>query len=394
MDFAQALRALMAERGISGNALARRVPCDKALISRYVNGKRKPPAKVARLLDDILGAGGQLAALAAPSAPWHALNGTFTPDDEDRLTAAIHAPSRLTAAAVDSLAVILAAQRALEDQAGSAAVREPVRVQLATVGNLVAGARGAIRPALTDVAAQWAEFAGWLAISAGQPGEATRMYGRAAEWSAEAGNTTMAATVLSFRGHLAFLAGQFGTTIGLSRAAQRDPAVWAGQRAYDAHQEARGLAATGEWKAAARKLGEAADLTAFTACQGGQPPPWIYYYTQPFYVLERGWAYLYLGRHDRAANDQAIRFLKEGLAGLDEGTRSSEWAAEHRRHLVSAYYQAGAPDRAAAEAMEVAQVARSAGSASLLGALRRQHARLAARWPADPDVALLGEALR
>jgi transcriptional regulator with XRE-family HTH domain len=64
---------------------------------------------------------------------------------------------------------------------------------------------------------------------------------------------------------------------------------------------------------------------------------------------------------------------------IDEGTRRSEWAAEHRRHLVSAYAQAGAPDRAVAEALEVVRVARSADSASLLGAVRRQHARLAAR---------------
>ncbi|HEY4853815.1 MAG TPA: helix-turn-helix transcriptional regulator [Streptosporangiaceae bacterium] len=395
MDFAQALRASMDERGMSGNALAHRVHCDKALISRFVNGKQAPSAKLARLIDEALGAGGELAELTAPPHPLGAApDGTFTPDDEDRLLAAARSPSRIGTATVESLAVILAAQRNLEDQVGSAAVREPVRAQIAAVGNLVTGARGTIRPALTDVAAQWAEFAGWLAISTGQPAEARRMYDRAAEWAAEAGNTTMAATILSFRGHLAFLLGQFGATIGLSRAAQRDPAIWAGQRAYDAHQEARGLAVTGERNAAVRKLGEAAGLVALTEEQGGQPPPWIYYYTPSFYALERGWAYLYLSRRDPAANDQAIRYLTEGLAGLDEGTRRSEWAAEHRRHLVNAYAQAGAPDRAAAEAMEVVRVARSAGSASLLGAVRRQHARLAARWPDDPDVALLGEALR
>jgi transcriptional regulator with XRE-family HTH domain len=69
MDFAEALRARMAERGISGNSLARRVPCDKALISRFVNGKQKPSGKLARRLDEVLETGGELAALADLTAP-------------------------------------------------------------------------------------------------------------------------------------------------------------------------------------------------------------------------------------------------------------------------------------------------------------------------------------
>jgi transcriptional regulator with XRE-family HTH domain len=64
MEFSEALRALMAQRGIGGNALARRVFCDRSLISRYLNGKQPPSAKMAAKLDDVLGAGGALAALA------------------------------------------------------------------------------------------------------------------------------------------------------------------------------------------------------------------------------------------------------------------------------------------------------------------------------------------
>ena len=63
--FAEALRALMAERGISGNALARQVPCDAALISRYVTGKQQPSHRMACRVDEVLSARGKLAALAA-----------------------------------------------------------------------------------------------------------------------------------------------------------------------------------------------------------------------------------------------------------------------------------------------------------------------------------------
>jgi uncharacterized SAM-binding protein YcdF (DUF218 family)/transcriptional regulator with XRE-family HTH domain len=67
-SFGEALRALMGERDISGNALARRVPCDSALISRYVNGKQDPSRRMAQRLDEALGAEGSLVALV-PSTP-------------------------------------------------------------------------------------------------------------------------------------------------------------------------------------------------------------------------------------------------------------------------------------------------------------------------------------
>ena len=87
MGFAEALRTLMAERGMSQRTLARRVPCDKGLISRYVNGKQPPSQRMARLVDEALGAGGELAALAPRATMWRpsGLNGEFSPADEERL---------------------------------------------------------------------------------------------------------------------------------------------------------------------------------------------------------------------------------------------------------------------------------------------------------------------
>jgi transcriptional regulator with XRE-family HTH domain len=66
-DFASRLAALMAERGLGVLALARRVPCDKALISRLAAGRQQPSAQIARRLDDILEVGGALAALRGAS---------------------------------------------------------------------------------------------------------------------------------------------------------------------------------------------------------------------------------------------------------------------------------------------------------------------------------------
>jgi transcriptional regulator with XRE-family HTH domain len=66
--FAGALRALMDERGLSTSALARKVPCDKTLVSRYRNGSQPPSLRMARRLDDALDAGGELEALARSTA--------------------------------------------------------------------------------------------------------------------------------------------------------------------------------------------------------------------------------------------------------------------------------------------------------------------------------------
>jgi transcriptional regulator with XRE-family HTH domain len=52
----------MTERGMSGYALARRIPCDRGLISRYVNGKQQPSRRLAQRIDQVLGADGSLVA--------------------------------------------------------------------------------------------------------------------------------------------------------------------------------------------------------------------------------------------------------------------------------------------------------------------------------------------
>src|SRR5215472_2342345 len=64
MDFGTLLRELMREQEMTGRGLARRVPCDPALISRLSHGRRPPSARIANRLDDLLGAGGALIAAA------------------------------------------------------------------------------------------------------------------------------------------------------------------------------------------------------------------------------------------------------------------------------------------------------------------------------------------
>src|SRR6266446_5218616 len=69
MEFAERLQALMAERGISERELARQAHCDRSYIHLLKQGKRRAGRRMAQLLDDALGAGGALAAVAALAEP-------------------------------------------------------------------------------------------------------------------------------------------------------------------------------------------------------------------------------------------------------------------------------------------------------------------------------------
>ncbi|MEV5412732.1 helix-turn-helix transcriptional regulator [Thermopolyspora sp. NPDC052614] len=394
--FGEHARALMHDRGISLRRLAKQIHYDAGYLSKVLNGHKRPSLAMAELLDTALDTDGELLNLVWTERKWraptHGIDGELTPDDEERLMLTARRPSRVDAAVVDSLSTILAAQRRAEDALGSGPLLTPVAAQLTTIEDLVVDARGPLRPRLVDIASQWAEFLGWLHTSTGDADQASRWFDRASEWAAEAGNATMAATAFSFKGHLAFLLGHMGPAVGLSRVAAHDPSVWIGQRAYDAHQEARALAVMGD-PTAERRLAEAAEMAAAVEEHRDRTPPWIYYYTAPFYLLERGWAYRLLGRDNERLNGKAIDHLTAGISALGDGRRS-QWAAEYIYHLAFALFQTGEVGQACASADEAAMIARRTGSDRLLARLRGLHRRMQARWPKDPRVSELGDRLR
>src|SRR6266567_2064936 len=62
-EFTDELQRLMSEHGIGVRELARQVPCNPGHISQLRNGQKRPSAQIAKRLDEVLGAGGRLAAL-------------------------------------------------------------------------------------------------------------------------------------------------------------------------------------------------------------------------------------------------------------------------------------------------------------------------------------------
>lgn len=400
-DFPGTLRALMTQRGVSACELARQLPCDPSLISRYRNGRQKPSAKMARRLDEVLGADGVLAALADSTLPGRraVLAGGLLaggllgvgPEVLERLAWTQRHPPQIDSVTVESLADVLAAQRRAEDALGSAAILRPVLAQLTVVEDLVKQAHGSVRPGLVQVAQQWAQFAGWLCRDTGDLPGARACCAQALEWAAELGDRSMIATVLVERSYMAAEAGEVGAMIGLAQGAQRDTRAATEQRALAAGLEARGYAMAGDSAGAERGLGQAQDLAAALANRSQDGRPWSYWMTPAFFQKVAGFTCGYLAGTDHRWHDRAVALL----AARPETSEAALWApAAYLTHLAFAHARAGDVEQACATAVDASGAARRTGSARHAAMLTQIHAGLQARWPGDTRVAELAEALR
>ncbi|GGK00479.1 hypothetical protein GCM10010123_32990 [Pilimelia anulata] len=368
--FSATLRRLRAERGLSVRDLSRLVHHGKTLVHDLETGRARPGYDIARRLDDALRAGGELAAMAVAGS------GLPDPDEAARVAHVVRHPRRVDLSTVASLATVLAHQRRLEDTIGSAAMLGPVVGQLCVIEHLVTETSGHLRSDLVDVASQWAQFAGWLAVATGRPAGAAARFDRALALAAEIGGREMTATALSFKGYLAERMGQPGAMVGLTEAAMRDRGVFIGQRAYDALQLARGHAMRDDRAGVGSALAEAADLTAGFAEYGGPVPDWHYYRSPAFFDIEQGRVYALLGEHEPDGNRRAVDLLAAGLDALPAEQRGAEWAAEYRLHLAHALARAGNPTAARAAAEAVRVVASASGAAALVRRAEELSARL------------------
>lgn len=98
MTFSDAMRRLMAERGMSLGALAKAVPCDKGYLSRVANGIKPPSERIAERLDELLAANGELVALSSKTARQRVL--TDGPSTDKTLVPSARTPVEQTGSVV------------------------------------------------------------------------------------------------------------------------------------------------------------------------------------------------------------------------------------------------------------------------------------------------------
>jgi transcriptional regulator with XRE-family HTH domain len=385
VTFGDEIRRLMAERRVGLRELARQVHYDPGYLSKVVNGRKAVSRDLARRLDAALDAGGVLAAFRTIPD----LRGSFAYDDGERLILAARSPKRLDRGIIRSLAEVLAAEHRLAGQVDSLQLLKAVAAQLSVVVNLTREARAPLRGEVLGIAAQYAQFAGWLNAHAMRLAAASAWHDRALGWAAESGDADMTGTTLNLKAHAAFLGGKVGPMIGLSQAAQRGTAMNADVRALAAQLEARGHALAGAEDNAHRKLDEAAGLIGDTARDPQGGPPWIYGYSPAYLTLQRGLAYFYCDR-----NTRAVEWLSAGLTEMPPGPGQSELFAGYHVYLAAAHARAGDPEQACSVATRAVLIARQTGSSQLRAQLDRLLAQLSARWPALPAVAEFGELMR
>lgn len=256
--FGEKLRRLRTARGMSLRELGKLAYVSKTSVWEWETGRKQPDATAAARMDELLDAGGALA--AAASRPAIVPAGT----DVGRLQYAATHPGRVDKVAVGALHGVLANLRRLEDSIGASPLITATAGPLAVVESLADAAHGPIRKKVVDLAGQWAQFAGWLGAATNAFEEARRWYARTLEYGTEAGNPDLVATALSMRGNLAWMAHRPGPVVGLSAAAAAQ-AVSPGIRAMAAQQQARGHAMLGEADAVDEQLDCAAVLMAEAA---------------------------------------------------------------------------------------------------------------------------------
>ncbi|AWN29014.1 helix-turn-helix domain-containing protein [Streptomyces sp. NEAU-S7GS2] len=281
-----------------------------------------------------------------------------TAPDEDllaRVTNAVDGSHRVDSATLDWLDRLLAEHRRAEDFIGSRPLVEVMSQQLRTVVNLYAGARGPLAERVVRLAAEHAQFLAWMAQDQGQSAAALAWYDRSHEWALEAGDADMAATTLSMKAHMAWSGGRGRRCVRLAEAARWSaPDTSLGVQGMAAQMEARGHALSHAPDDARRLLDEAQDLIGRAAERPEDEPPWMYFYDETWFTLQRGMAAMHLGDWQGAT-----QHIASGLGALPDGYRRD--GAWYRACLAHAHAAAGEAGQALAAAVASAPDASEIG---------------------------------
>jgi transcriptional regulator with XRE-family HTH domain len=335
VTFGERMRALMAERGLSLRKLAKSVHYDLGYLSKVSRDLKPPSQELAQALDAALDAAGELAGLAPPSRArlWRppsvpdTLNGAYTPDDEERLLLATERPSRVDTGVLDALATVLTGQRHLEDAIGAGALVVPVGAQLKQITAMLRDTSGPHRNRLGRIVAEWTTYTGWLHAALRQDARALALLGRAEDLADDFADGTVAQIATSFRGYVARQQGRHRAVIRASCAAMATPGGHPMQRTFDILQAAQGYAALDKRERARELLDDAAERAA----RSTEPPPPVYWYSEPFFQLNIGLALVDLGEFRDAAE-----MLRTGIEGIPADQRDAEWMAEYKNALAVA----------------------------------------------------------
>jgi hypothetical protein len=346
-EFSARLAVLMDEHGLGVRALARRVPCDPALISRLASGQGRPSAQVAGRLDEILAARGSLAALAGTGVPHR---GVLAADAE---VAAVEAARRAGASDVGH-----AATERLEQLADSLALE----YASAAPEDLLARATACLgyTTGLLEKKMTLAEHrrllvtTAWLSLLAatsltdlGCAAVAEAHLRNAAEIAAEVGHPELQAWVLETRSWQALISGRYPAAAALAVGAQATAPTGSSAAIQAAAQEGRAWARLGDVRET---------LAALARVQAAVSPMPVPEHPEHHYQYDPAKAEAYLATTlawigDPAAEGYA-RSVLHRIESASDGTIRPRRVATARLDLALALAASGRTDEAAGSASD------------------------------------------
>jgi transcriptional regulator with XRE-family HTH domain len=404
--FATALRDLMAERGLSGNEVARRVPCDAALLSRYASGKQRPSPRLAALLDDVLEAGGRLAALGEEASRRDALRLGIAASASPEAIARVLDGAAAEAMEFTRLAGSTAVGRGTLDHLDSAiagisdayctkppAVVFPVaRSYRSRVADLIAGPCTLREAQALYVCAAWlSELLAWLAHDLGHPGAAAAYAIDSWEHAEQAGHGELCAWATDAMSSVAMWAGRPQRAADAARRGMSAAPAGHPLAVRLRAQAARAHASLGQREECEQMFGEALDLydrlPARAPMRFATDTGVLASYAMTAYQAS---CYVWLGDY-RQAEAHGRRAL-EAHEAAPEGSRAPTREAIARIDLAIALAGLGEADEAAALG------AGALGSGRVVDSVRSRagdlNAALTARYPAHAGAAGFGEMYR
>ncbi|MDX8048747.1 helix-turn-helix domain-containing protein [Lentzea sp. BCCO 10_0798] len=271
--FAQEVRRLRNERGLSLSQMTGLVPYSKGHLSKIENGQVHPNPEMARLFDNVLQADGHLIELAnAPARP--------IPSD--------HA----TLLTFDSM---FDHHRALGHRLSPEVVLSSLRPQVDALSSM---ARSADDPGLGRglwlLAARYAEYAGWMEQERGDDASAAELTRRAVQYAAKGGDPDLEAYAYVRASEFALYRGDAHATVNFARRAgkSRSTAV----QAVAAQREAQGYALAGAADRCQAALDRADELQRAVSDSRYGTTSLI-----DQVAIARAWSFHDLGRHAEAA---------------------------------------------------------------------------------------------
>jgi len=386
--FGEAVRRLRdACDGTSLRKLAKLAAIDPGHLSRIENSKRPPSRQIAAALDQALGADGALVNLAgcATTDPpalagdgWaradaEALAGallTEQPSTANALRLAhewlvtdppqvyeMRAGRRIGSAIVEQIGQRVHQMRLLDDHVGGLDTYKLVTDELNTTLELLrqAAYTEPVGRRLLAAIGELCQLAGYVAVDAGRPREATRRYLTGVRAAHAGGELPGAANNLSSLAYL--IANTADPREGALMAASADCGArheaTATTRALLLERVAWTQARAGEPAAVDRALGRAEQV--YSGRQPANDPIWVYWLTEDEIAIMAGRCWTQLHRPLRA-----VPILEEATQGYGEDTPRE--SALYLTWLAEAYLQANEVEQAAEVAMRALELARHARS--------------------------------